>query len=94
VNGPNDYKISDTGIFKQNYNPAFIGALGEREAKQHYPSPQVMETLKNEDSKTPSDIDYIRNDIFALGMTILEAAHLKNVDIYDWENSCVVESKL
>jgi len=89
-----DYKITDTRLFRQNFNPAYFGLLEGLDAKAHYPSPQVFEGLKDTDRNKPDNFDLVKNDVFALGLTILEAAHLKKPNVYDYEEYTVNSDKI
>jgi len=84
INANKDYKISATNIFRQNYNPLYFENFEGLESQTRYYSPELLNSANTPaDKRTP--IDEYKNDVFGLGMTLLEAGLLEKVDAYNYE---------
>jgi serine/threonine protein kinase len=84
VNANKEYKISATNIFRQNYNPLYFENFEGLESQTRFYSPEVLKYITTPvDKRTP--IDEYKNDVFGLGMTLIEAGLLEKVDAYDYE---------
>lgn len=77
-------KISAANIFRQNYNPLYFENFEGLESQSRYYSPELLKNIAAPvDKRTP--IDEYKNDVFGLGMTILEAGNLEKTDAYDYD---------
>lgn len=85
ITASKDYKICDTGLFRTTA-PAWLA--DGLESKSHYPSPQYFKGLDFEANNV--EYDRAKNDVFSLGMTMLETALLEKPEgVYDWDTYTV-----
>lgn len=93
INAAQEYKIHDPALFRANFQPGYFGLLETLEDRSHYPSPQLFKVLKGEN--VSEKFNKTKNDVYGLGLTLLEAAHLKKCEgIYNWDNFEVNEDRI
>lgn len=88
-----EYKLCDNSLFHSVYNPAYFGLVEGLEAKSHFPSPQIFKHYNARQGKA-TDFNAYKNDVYGLGVSVLNAATLEKVDIYDYDKKRVRQDVL
>ena len=93
--GDKEYKVADTRLFNGDSLPARYGLEGRWENKGRHYSPLVFEYMGKSKKEAGIQHDKYKSDVFALGLTILEATTLQNLEfIYNWKENRVESAKI
>ena len=85
-------KIADMNLLNDE-SSVYFKLLSHSNIENHYVCPEIMESLKK--SSLSPQYDMHKNDVFAFGMTILEAATLEYSSLfYDYEKYEINSAKI
>ena len=89
MDSPTQYKLIEN--FAELPNPQDNQIQRIMSGKSHFASPEKYENVKNKKLTTPTDAN--KNDVWGLGLSILELGNAKNVkDIYNKDGSLHLEN--
>ena len=93
--GDSEYKIVDPRLFSGGHLPFEYTLESRLENKARHYSPLVFSSLGQTSKKAPIQHDKYKSDVFSLGLTILEAVTLKNLEfVYNWKEHTIEMDKI
>ena len=90
-----EYKLIDSRLLAGGTLPPYYALSEETRTEGRYISPAIFAALGRKENKANLQHNQSKSDVFSLGMTILEAATLQNLDhVYNWEKFEVESEKI
>ena len=90
-----EYKLIDSRLLAAGAVPVHYAITEDSKTEGRYISPSIFAALGRKENKTRLQHNAVKSDVFSLGMTILEAATLQNLDhVYNWEKYEIEAEKI